>query len=329
MKFSSDINYDRRVTLDNILEKVSPEDIFSFYLKGKVSSSGYYSSPFRKDNRPSASLYYNSAGKLIFKDFGNGFNGDFVDFIKKLYSTNFKGALNIINKEMGLGLAGGVMTYKKVGYDPISVKERSNIAVIPRKFNAYEDKNFWYTKYGITGKTLKSFDVFPAKSVSLNGKTVAYHRPEDPMYAYYFKESNSFKVYRPYNSDYKWMSNVSSMDIQGSQMFEPNKNLFITSSLKDVMVLHELGFMAIAPQAESNRFCEKVIEMMNKSLNTILFYDSDKAGIEAAKARKKEFPFLDLMFIPEEYQVKDPSDFVEEYGREELISLIKKVITYV
>ena len=69
------------LTKELILSRVSEEKILNYYL-GLPVKKGLYRNPLRKDQRPTASYYRSSKnGRIMFKDFGTGFCGDFVSIV--------------------------------------------------------------------------------------------------------------------------------------------------------------------------------------------------------------------------------------------------------
>src|SRR5690606_21303742 len=102
------------------------------------------------------------------------------------------------------------------------------------------------------------------------------------------------------------------------------KRLFITSSLKDVMVLNVLGEWAIAPHGEGILIPDKIIDYLFATWEEIIiFYDNDEAGVNYAKAHSNYYNIKSISIPYKEY--KDPSDFVQDYGIERGKDLIKEL----
>lgn len=116
------------------------------------------------------------------------------------------------------------------------------------------------------------------------------------------------------------------------QLSVSGKLVFITSSLKDVMVLHELGFAAIAfsseaipTKGENAAFVRKVIQHLQSRFETvILFMDNDVAGKEYTEKLKRTYR-IDAVLIPDGFP-KDISDFHKKYGRRKTRRLLNKLI---
>jgi hypothetical protein len=161
----------------------------------------------------------------------------------------------------------------------------------------------------------------PIKLIYLNDIIIS------PKLAYAYKEFKDdvvrYKIYQPYNKKVKWLNNFVDGTLSGfSQLPEYGDLLFITSSLKDGMCLHDLGYNFIAPQAESHIINKKVFNDLKLRFKKIItFYDNDEAGIENAKRNKKlyEIDYIKTNSLLE----KDISDYYKKYGKEKSLNLIK------
>ena len=123
------------------------------------------------------------------------------------------------------------------------------------------------------------------------------------------------------------ISNCNTYEIQGYEQLPNNGDtLIITKSLKDVMVLHKLGYTAIAANSENTLIPEKVlIELQNRFKNIIIFYDTDLPGIKGAKAMRDKYN-LDCIIIPRKYGVKDISDFIKEHKIIKTKKMLKELL---
>ena len=84
---------------------VSDYDIYSFYLGGGFKIGQAFNSPFHKDQTPSFAIHEIAGGKLLYKDFAKGLNGNVVGFVQELnHLATSKDALLKIYKELICGL---------------------------------------------------------------------------------------------------------------------------------------------------------------------------------------------------------------------------------
>lgn len=92
------------------------------------------------------------------------------------------------------------------------------------------------------------------------------------------------------------------------------------------MCLYEFGIPSIAPNSENVAISEKVLDKLKSKFKRIIFwYDNDTAGKENLDKLKQAHPEFEYFYIPEEYGVKDFSDFRKKYG----IKKSKELIDYV
>ena len=232
------------ITLDYILSKVTEYDIYARYL-GQFKIGFIYNSPFRKDKNPSFGIFRSKkSGKLLFKDHGNGECGDVIKFVELFTGiTNYNDLLKQIIKDMQITNNTVLHSTKEIE------KNNETVIGVVRQDWTNIDKNYW-SQFGITLNTLKKFKVSSIKYYLCNGIVKSIYKDENPMYAY--KVYDHFKIYKPLADKYtKWRNNLTENDIQGYEQLPKNGDLLIiTKSLKDVMVLYEMGYNAISPSSE-------------------------------------------------------------------------------
>lgn len=339
---------DTSLSDENILKRTTEAEIFRHFLGFDYKLKVFYKSPLRTDDKiPSFNIYPGERG-LKYKDWGKS-SGSCFQFVMELRHTDFRGALELINSEMGLGLMGG-SSKKRVVYDSYKSMEAKKFSIFirakARNWKEYDVK-FW-KQYKISSSTLKLFEVVPAEEVwkryeGESWRKVWLNVEDNPVYVYklyrYLLEGGEFnfiqpgiKGYRPYqteefdrNSKFKWLNGVRGDYIQGLKQLVENppdsKVLFITSSLKDVMTLYELGIPAIAPNSEATINDPELMSWLKDRYTIYVNYDNDDPGVNASIKFTQEFG-LSYWNIPKSYNVKDVSDFVKTYGQHLLKELI-------
>lgn len=310
------------ITIEEILSKVSEEDLFKYYTKGLLPDT-LSNSPLRIDKDPSF-IYGKKWGRWIYKDFANNESGNIFNFIQKLYSCTFKESLQIINNDFNI-------VNLKVKYSPIlinnkknfSKKKRKIIKIRTDKWNSFYLK-YWY-EYGISKNTLKYFNVFPVTHywLIIEKETLFFKT----YLAYAYKIFNTVKILNLVKNSLKWVSNCKNDDWQGLEQFLNSDSIntdfiIITKSLKDVMVLYECGFNSISPQSEVPKFSKIILNFLLKFKKVYILYDNDKPGIEAANKLKNLYNF-NLIFVPEG---KDISGYSKLYGVQKTKDLIFKLV---
>lgn len=317
-------------TRELLLEHNSEEVYMSYYLGVSITKE-LFCSPLREDNNPTCAFFRsNVSKKLLFKDFGSGFVGDFVNVVMEKYKVSYYLALKIIANDFDIvpdsSLKKNVL--KTINnHQQIEIKERTKIQVTVAPFTEIDLK--WWKQFGITENTLKYYNVFRIEYVFLNGHLTNSYKVNDPIYGYYFgKDSDGielWKIYFPLRKKFRFLLNCS--EIQGMrQLPEQGDYLVITKSLKDVMSLYELGIAAIAPQAESMILNAEVIEFLRLKFNHIIFNgDWDTAGKLFMIKNRKIHGGICLSFKNKQKYGKDISDFIKLFGIEQAKRLIKEI----
>lgn len=309
---------------EELLRKVSSYDIFSRYCHGFESIGKPFHSPLRNDPNPSAFVIYYE-GDLLFKDFGKG-SYRAIDFVAELYNISFPQAIMKIANDFSVINGGDLNTTVSRKNTNIYPKDKTILKIKKREFKDY-DYDYWVRDYKISLDTLNKFNVFPISHFTINNNLFI---SDKYSYSYdYYWEEGIFrrKIYQPF-SKYKWFSNGGKI-VQGEGML-PYKGdlLIITSSLKDVMVLYELGYTAIAPTTEAVFLFENYYHKQNNRFkDKVVFMDSDQTGIKMNIKYSSKFniPYIN---IPEEYKSKDISDFVKNYSLEDAVKLIEYLLNY-
>ncbi len=326
----------KELNAKTILSLITDYDIFSYYIKNKLEIGKTINSPLRKDNNPSFQIYSCSYGfhRLMFMDFATRESGSCFALVMRLFNCNFHNALLIVDRDFNLGISsyGTKPIIGRIGSTIKSlttiVQDKTKIEVCIRDWNSTTDKDYW-TQYSVSCATLIKFNVYP----------LAYYRINDGLskctsitYGYYFG-NGLWKIYSPLSDKrYKWLSNTNAETLQGwSQLPLIGTTLVITKSLKDVMLLHELGISSIAPQSESIVISEdRITELKNRFSRIYLLFDYDYAGITTSNKYKKRYKLKTLYltngrFSTIDYGAKDITDYVKLYGKDKLQELINKV----
>jgi len=319
-----------------ILNKISEYDIFKYYCPQFEKLGKKFCSPLRNDSNPTVSIIQ-WRHKLLYKDFGQPEHTfDCFSFVSHKYECDFFSALRIVDMDFNLNLASHIEVRKfTMGY--LGVKYNKDIqpkkvTIIKKKRRAWnqQDANFW-SLFSISKFTLKYFNVEPISHYWINENR--FHCNE---ITYAYKYRSKYKIYSPY-SEVKWMSNTTAKQIQGWKQLKVDwhtQYVIITSSLKDVMCLYQMGHPAIALQSEMQMPDEKLIsELKNKFECIILLYDNDfdnpnNPGQTMAEKIKSRYysEHVQNICIDTSYKSKDLSDLIKNHGLETAIHFMKTII---
>ena len=320
-------NSDIHLSKDMVLSRVTELDIFSYYCANFKEIGVKFCSPLRKDSHPSVTItMYN--GKLLYKDYGHPEHSmDCFGFIMHSFKCNFFESLCIVDNDFRLGLAhiksASEFTKGYMGFRSSKTVKVKRATTIRKKSRPWmkKDAEFW-SKYLISKKTLCTFGVSPISHYWINE-----HRFSCEL-SYAYKIGNKYKIYSPYEET-KWISNTTKKHVQGfAQLPERGDLCIITSSLKDVMCLFEMGIPAVALQSEMQMPEEAFIKMVQSRFKKVaLFYDNDfnnpnNPGQSMASKICKEFYPLTNIYLPEDYECKDLSDYIARFGRTEGLKTI-------
>ena len=320
------------LTKENILRYVGEEQIFERYLGIPVVFGRRIINPLRSDDNPDCEFYY-GAKKLFFSDYAfPEYGGDcfqIAAFANGLtLPQDFFKVLRIINRDFSLNLFDGYLD--SIADVPVSrpeiirdiVREAKKKAQIVVKACKFSDLDLLYwSQFGITTEILKKFHVFRAKEVWINGYLFYEYSKDDLCFIYYFVETGTYKIYRPFaRRELKWRTNSS--QVMGLEQLKPGNDIIITKGLKDVMTLSSIGFQAICNQSEGANFEESLIKrIISNYPNRLVLYDNDDAGIKGAEKTAKAFE-CDYLIIDKSFEVKDPSAFYQAYDGDLLRDII-------
>lgn len=295
---------------------MTEEQILRHYLGIPVVYGVKFKSPLRLAKSPSCFFRERPTG-IYLKDFKNGYHGDCFDIVQTLRGVNYNGALSHIATDFGL-VDGTPAKHVVPKYRDCPVGKKH--FQIRRREWTLEDKNFW-SEVHLTRKDLNKFNVIPLKVLWIDDDIMYTYRKGDPAYAYYFGNGD-YKIYFPNRRQNRFLSN--GPHLQGWREIDlSTDHVFITKSLKDVMVLNKMGFAALAPPGEGAYIKPYLIEFLEHYDTTILF-DNDSTGIEWAKNNSLRYhmPF----FYYNEAFVKDTSDLVKMVGLEKAREIINQYL---
>ena len=308
--------------LKDILLMLDDYDIYSYYL-GNFKIGKLYNSPLRPDDKnPSFGIYQSKYKTLMFKDLGSGQYGNALTFVR-LY--NHITTQNALEKEL-------LRIVRKINPNSILKQNRdygtphiTNIGIARQPFTT-TDIAYW-GQYRISLDTLKKFQVFSIKYFLCNGTVRGVYKESSPMYAY--KVFDKFKIYRPLASKYtKWRGNLTNYHVQGLAEL-PAKGgdiLIITKSLKDVMVLYEMGYNAISASSETSFIPIEILDKLKKVWkNIVILYDRDSTGMMKSRKYSKDFG-LTAFFVHRKFKSKDISDAVKNNSFDEVKVWLDKTL---
>jgi len=314
------------ITKEYILKHLDQAQILEYYLGVKVDVNTKVKSPLRRDNNPSCSFKMIN-GTIYFKDWAQGFSGDWIRIIQYKYGITYAKALEKCAIDFGLTNGSVNETVVKIEYKPEKLEPKeSKIEIKIRPWDQY-DREFW-SKYGINKSILTLYNVYPCEIVFYNSKVVYTRRKNDIAYAYRFGPGK-YKIYMPQRNAFRWLSNYNSW--QGlEQLPQFGDHIVITKSMKDVMALRQLGVVSAAPASEAVIPDDGIMtEISRRFTNIYSFMDFDLTGVKMANTLLKRYNIQPLFltdgrFGTKDYGAKDISDYIEVNGTTETLKLINQ-----
>jgi len=310
------------ITKDFILSKVNQESIMQHYTGLDVSSKKLMLSPFRVDNHFTVSFYKSKSDILYLHDFATNEHINCFQAVMKKFGVNYYEALDIIAKDFNL--IDGENNNTEVEIPKIAPLKETKSSVIQVQIKDYSNEELeWWSKFGISKKTLKKFHVYSLEHVFVNGELRFTSSKQCPIYGYYFgKDKNSvekWKIYFPLRQEYRFLNNLSKKVLQGyHQLPKTGDLLVITKSMKDLMAMYEFGIPAVSPNSETLFVEDKKLEEFKQRFKHILvIYDNDRPGLYNMAKIRRSHPELNYFYFPW-YMAKDFTDSIKLVGVENM-----------
>jgi DNA primase len=304
------------ITKDEILSKVSEEDIFRKYSDFEEIELLFFS-PFNEERTPSCIVYKN----MYFNDFSSGRKGSCFDLVMFKYNVLFVEALNIIANDFklfNLNLNSNPIIF---GIQPRQYIKKETIIAIKSKVFTNEAIKYW-EQYCISKKSLNKYYI---QQLDYNWIDNCRFKVNDLGFSYYFGNNKYNLMFPNRSKEEKWFSNTNSSDIQGYNQLPKNGDLLIiTSSLKDIACLDEnYNLNCIAGKSETTLIPELQMSILSERFKDIIVYlNNDTAGINASKNYEEAYGFKWIV-NPAELK-KDPSDVIKNNDKDKLTEFLKQ-----
>ena len=333
------ISGEKSLSKENIVRQLDTYQLFKAYCTNFKEIDQMFKSEFRKDDTPSCHIIM-WKGDLLYKDFGEKSSYRIFDYIAKKFQTDFKGALETVNRDFKLGLqyskqgSSGptlVTPEKSVEYEKLE-KKPTIIEIRSRSWTKL-DREYW-TSYEIPQRLLEYHNIKSISHYRISNNTVdnAMYALNPYMIGYsmdYYWNNGVFrrKLYFPQMKDRRFVSNVDDTIVQGWTLLpKRGKILFVTKSYKDILIFNLLGYWAIAPNSENTYIPDHVIEKLKLRFDDIfVWYDNDLSGILGSAQFRDKFKLKAATYNPVGGP-KDPSDYVKEYNLTKFDNLVNNFL---
>jgi 5S rRNA maturation endonuclease (ribonuclease M5) len=315
------------ITKEEILSKISQEEIFKAYLTIEPEYGIPFKNPLREDEHPKCFFYVDNYGMIKFNDFAKRWNWDCFEVVCKLYNCNFYTALRIIAKDFNIRnieIKGDFKRAKNLNH--LIKKEIITFKVKIREWKDY-DLKYW-SQFNINKKILNFYNVAPLEiAIMVKGtkENWIYKQKNNLETCYMYNLGNGkMKIYIPQrsrDSQYPRFYHNCPNHVQGFDQLPPiGDTLVITKAQKDVMSLFSFGIDSIANMSESIILSEKVMNNLKNRFKIIYtLYDRDSTGISLSKKMKKEYDTIPLLL-----KEGDFTDYFKNNGMSKTVNLVNK-----
>jgi len=318
------------LNIETILSKISEYDIYYRFF-GPFKLNRAICNHLRGEHEASF-IIGTKFGKVTHKDFVDHYwRGDCVNLVQQIHNNcNYNEALQIIDKEFGLGISNTIIKdYKReiAQYEQPVIEKKKYVTIqcITRKFTK-EELQYW-NEYYQDIEDLKREEIYSISKVYLN-KQLFSIKPTELRFGYFY--DGHWKIYRPFqDKKIKWTPNNTPTDyLEGRENVINCDTALITKSKKDKMVCLKVFPNVCATQNESRAcFTEENIEFLKlNSKRQVLSFDSDKPGCKASLEITKEFD-MDYINTPRSYLsdgINDWALLAKEYGLQTVEKIFKR-----
>ncbi len=311
------------VSKDFVLSRVSESTIFSNYF-GPFDLHRNFPSPFRRTRQNTTGFFVGKSGDLIFRDFATGEVYDAFAFVAKLHMCSYYQAVTKVAEDFGLIGTGEVKFDNKIVYEvDLEVKRKTLIQFEPAEWSKiYVD---FFKKFNIEEKDIPKKKVFPVKKLWVNKRFIA---TKEIRFAYVdeFQGEVYTKIYSPYSTEMKWLSNCPLHVPFGLKELQyKSDTVFISKSVKEWMLLRTIFTDVVVVQNESESAISDYLQqhLIDNFEKRIIIFDADDTGVtNCKKFNDKGFGYFNTP--REDYElfgIKDVAEYSEWYGKDELIKL--------
>lgn len=315
-----------KINKESLLKSINLIDAFSYYFGEQISLKKKYQNPLRLDKSPGCKFIY-TKDSLVFADYAKSKSYDLIEFVKEKYNLNFMQTLNKIKDDLNLNLSQNIDLANDNKSNTLFTekKEKTLIQITEKPFNSLALK--YWSDYLVTLDELKKENIFFIDKLWINKKIC---KVSELAFAYYYPEIDGFKIYQPFNKDYKWFNNIPFSYIDGlNELPKIADDVILGSSKKDKIIIKKIftdvcsvqGESKFAISSESNYFFDQNYK------RKWCFFDCDNPGKEANKSlNDKNYLWINIENnLYEKYNIKDPGDYVLKFKElSYLQNLIKK-----
>lgn len=325
------------ITPEQVLQKVSQQEIFAWLLQQPFDFKLRYKSPFREHSKGVGTCRFEQRedGTIIFVDFGDSkTHRTCFGMVMDIYRCPLIDALKIVLSHFNLSK--DKYDYKEIQKQTEYIKtDQSSDTIITFDPTPIEKRHKLYiSQFLILPQHLEEDLVYPTNKFYIQKPN--YTRKSINVYAvcFAFDFIDKVKIYQPYSLTHKFITNCDEDNIGNfDNIDEYEDELVICKSWKDHRVVRNILFLknVIWLQNEGMIPSAYILENLSKRFKLItIFFDNDDTGVKAAMKLQLEFNKIKLascriVFIPKEINYKDAGETVKAEGRQDTIKILKQI----
>lgn len=330
------------ITPEQLLQKITQEQIIEFVLEEPFNFSLRYKSPFRPDNNPGCRFEQRADGKILFVDFaeksltGRTHRTCFSMVMDK-HGVTLTGAIKMLCEHFGISKK--ITDYaeiKEVDYHKRISTPSDTVITYDKRLLTKSDIIYWSESI-IKPEHLLQDNVYPIRRFNIIKTSGVIKRINVYGLAYAIDFIDRVKIYQPFRTTHKWITNCHENNIGNIDNLPYNDDkLIIQKSYKDHRVIRNLikGSNVIWFQNEG---CVPSLEILTnlteRFKEIVIFYDNDYSGIMAAMKLVDVFnsirpdccSMVHLPVIKDKPEYKDPSYWVKKEGRKDTLIVLKQI----
>ena len=339
--------------IDEVKYRNKIEDVISSYVNLKRAGSNYQGlCPFHSEKTPSFTVFPNTE---TFHCFGCGAGGDVISFIMRAENLEYPGAVEFLAKRAGLEMpeeAGGAKS-ETVKRSRMYEMNRAAALFFNRMLYAPESEpaREYLKKRGLSGAAVKRFGLgfAPNSFDALRTHMHSLGYGDDELkeaflcgksertggYFDYFRERIIFPIIDNFSNVIAFGGRALGdgkpkyLNTSDTPVFKKSRNLFalnfarnacedsliLCEGYMDVITVHMAGFPNAVATLGTALTTEQARLMAKYTKKVILSYDSDEAGVSAAK---RAIPILtdaglEVKMLRME-GAKDPDEYIKKFG---------------
>lgn len=300
------------ITLEELNERL--EDgllVYQHYLPGMpggLKLGQHYKSPFGHEGRASFNLFrHRDKGTVYFSDHATGKQGSHWQFVMDLFNVPFKEAVRLVKEDvLGIFSTGprnepGMAVRSQYAAKPrLALDQGPAFSISPKPRNWTATDLDYFARVGISQQTLEKYGCTPLHNYQFSkaGKQpfTVFNSEADPIYCYSFPETGHYKIRRPFNKKFPWLSNTDALkDVFGFDLLPARcQTIYLCAGQRDTMALHELtGLPCICLNSETQLLSWELYQLLSLIADDVYsVYDNDETGQRMSEKLCQEFGIL-------------------------------------